>query len=676
MPAYAPLIDLAGLDPGDGYFILGPRRGAASGWSVTAGDLNRDHLSDLMIGSPVAEGGLGMVHVVFGRSSPPAAVDLKALPPAGGFAVTGPEAEVNLGTSGAVGDLNGDGWVDLVMAARFADDGLVIDAGRVFVLFGGPGGTPASLDLEHLDGSTGFVIAGHLQGELLGCAVSAADVNGDGVDDLIVGAPSSDPELYHHEDIEVMHEGDPRGATYVFFGRDEWEGHLHADEADLTFVGYAPEGRAGAGAATADFNGDGHADLIMGAPDVGLGDGEAYVLFGGPGVTGEVNAADLNGANGLTFTGFPDIGGGGFTVAAGDLNGDGRADAALVSPNANAGAGAILLAFGRAAGPAAIDLSAPDGASAVRIDGLAAGDRLGAAIEIGDVNGDAIGDLVVSATRAGEPGREDAGVTYVVFGRTGGWDPLIDLAALDGDDGYAILGQAAGAAMGYDIAIGDVDGDRLGDIAIGGWEGGNQTGQTAVVLGRLALEAVERFGTLSADLLHGGLADDLLAGGRGDDMVLGHRGSDAISGGDGADRLIGGSGTDTLAGDTDDDLLRGGKGDDILSGGRGADSLAGGAGADRFVLTEAIYSRPQDPDVIADLEAHDLIDVSAIDADDSRRGDQAFVLVEFFTGARREAILSRVGDDTLLQLDNDGDAKANAAILILGDHTGHTGFIL
>ena len=114
-------------------------------------------------------------------------------------------------------------------------------------------------------------------------------------------------------------------------------------------------------------------------------------------------------------------------MAAGDLDGDGRTDAAFAAPTANGSAGAVHLAFGRPAGAAEIDLSAPDGLSSVRIDGLAAGDALGDALEIGDVNGDAIADLVVAATGAGGPGREGAGVVYVVFGQAGGWDPVIDL---------------------------------------------------------------------------------------------------------------------------------------------------------------------------------------------------------------------------------------------------------
>src|SRR4051812_4307474 len=118
MSAYAPLVDLAALAPEDGYLVLGPNRGAASGWSVTAADFNRDHIADLLIGSPVAGGSPGAAHVVLGSKAPaPGPLDLAALGAPAGFAITGARIETNLGTGGAAGDLNGDGVEDLVVAA-------------------------------------------------------------------------------------------------------------------------------------------------------------------------------------------------------------------------------------------------------------------------------------------------------------------------------------------------------------------------------------------------------------------------------------------------------------------------------------------------------------------------------------------------------------------------------
>ena len=80
--------------------------------------------------------------------------------------------------------------------------------------------------------------------------------------------------------------------------------------------------------------------------------------------------------------------------------------------------------------------------------------------------------------------------------------------------------------------------------------------------------------------------------------------------------------------------------------------------------------------MIVDLAADDVIDLSAIDADASTGADDAFVLVAAFGGNAGEAVLVSVGADTVLRLDTDGDGLADAAVLLLGDHMGHTGFVL
>lgn len=186
--------------------------------------------------------------------------------------------------------------------------------------------------------------------------------------------------------------------------------------------------------------------------------------------------------------------------------------------------------------------------------------------------------------------------------------------------------------------------------------------------------------------------------GRGADRYLGQHGEGdvTISGAGGADRIYAGDGDDLLYGDRatsdaysydGDDLLRGGSGHDSLHGGGGADTLQGGAdadvltgdaGADVFLFAKLSDSAWSAPDLITDLEASDVIDLSGIDADRSQAGDQVFHLVTALSGHAGEAALSydSASGLTRLELDVNGDGHADAVIAISGDATAFTGFVL
>ncbi|MEO1086483.1 MAG: integrin alpha, partial [Acidobacteriota bacterium] len=132
-----------------------------------------------------------------------------------GLTINGIDADDNSGTSvSGAGDVNGDGIDDLIIGADAADPGGDSGAGETYVVFGVDGAAgetfPATLDLATLNGTNGFVLEGIDPGDASGFSVSGAgDVNGDGIDDLIVGAFNADPG------------GDSNaGETYVVFGVD------------------------------------------------------------------------------------------------------------------------------------------------------------------------------------------------------------------------------------------------------------------------------------------------------------------------------------------------------------------------------------------------------------------------------------------------------------------------
>lgn len=136
-----------------------------------------------------------------------------------------------------------------------------------------------------------------------------------------------------------------------------------------------------------------------------------------------------------------------------------------------------------------------------------------------------------------------------------------------------------------------------------------------------------------------------------------------------AETVFGGAGADTIDGD---------QGDDVITGGGGADRLTGGWGDDRFVYRSTAESGPHAIDLITDLEDGDRIDLSAIDADTTTAGNQAFRLVAKFGHHAGEAtLIYQAGDGvTLLSLDTNGDGKADGAIAITGDHHDFGGLVL
>jgi hypothetical protein len=434
------------------------------------------------------------------------------------------------------GDIDNDGFDDLIIGAPFADPDGGDNAGATYVVFGSSGGFGLDVDLSSLDGTTGFRIGGEATGDLSGLAVSGAgDINKDGFDDLIVGAPFTD-------------------AAYVVFGTEDFAAEFDLASLDGTNgfrIAGVPGDQVGSPVSgVGDINGDGIADLIVGAPLTGPGrTGAAYVVYGSTsGFSADVDLASLDGANGFRIAGAaPGDRAGSSVAAAGDVNGDGIADLIVGAPEADANgqadSGAAYVIYGSTSGFGAdLDLSGLDGTNGFRIAGVAAQDFAGRSVsEAGDINGDGIDDLLVGAFGANPGGVDDAGAAYVVFGSTAGFSADLDLAGLDGTNGFRLPGAVEDGYVGWSAsAAGDINGDGIDDLLVGA--GGAESvylvfGSTAGFAADLDLAGLDGtagyriIGAAPGDLVGQAVSAAGDVDGDGvDDLIIGAYGADSSTG--------------------------------------------------------------------------------------------------------------------------------------------------
>jgi hypothetical protein len=440
----------------------GIQRNQNFGFSLArVGDFNGDGHDDVAIGAPGTSlngPASGAVYLYFGPLDDPGALDVESAD----AVLLGPTSYAGAGWSvQSAGDVDLDGRDDLIIGS-LPTSRAVDRRGAAWLVLG----RDALTGWVDLATESDAVFHGTTAGSEFGAAVSAGDVNGDGFNDLVVGAPA---------DATAIAEG---GAAYVFFGPTY--GELEATEADRTYLGTERRGRfATSVAALGDVDGDGVGDLGFGAPRAtasGPTAGAAYVFYGDAFSTGSWMAADAD----ILLRGARHDRLGAVMVPAGDLDGDGRQDFWVSAKQyGTTKRGAVFLILG---GQEDLYEVRAEDVYTSRIRGYNSNDLFGSSISgPADFDGDGVSDLLVGAER-GDGSVLLAGAAWVVHGPLVGVDLTVNPAV-----GRIYANSALNFGGGAVAAFPDLNGDGFGDALVGAWRadvpGVQRAGRVGLVYG-------------------------------------------------------------------------------------------------------------------------------------------------------------------------------------------------
>ncbi len=424
--------------------------------------------------------------------SPALAAPVVRLSDDSGTIFEGAIADRDWGRPVASGDLDGDGWDEIIVSAS-EDFGDVMSF--VYVMRGGPDATQQGIvQLMHVGAD--LTISGAALNDNLGSSVTTGDVNGDGYEDLLICASGADAGPRLRAGVAYLLYGGPSffaSSTRDMAVASDWdvkiEGPVTGGDmgASLFFGGGDSEA-----AAIGKLNLDSFGDIVLGvhlANGAASGAGRVYVILGEAFASGTTlslaNAAHYD----TLILGKGSLDELGDVVKTGDLTGDGLDE--LIIPNRNysqaslAAEGAVLIIRGRAVWPASINFGGTP--ADITLLGINPYDNLGEDAALGDFNGDGILDLASSAPGV-NPGTPDInindGVIYGLYGSNSLQIGTITIDYASAIPAFLIRGES-NESMGAQIAAGDFNGDGYDDIAAGQRFGGPSiNGTIDIVFGR------------------------------------------------------------------------------------------------------------------------------------------------------------------------------------------------
>jgi hypothetical protein len=418
------------------------------------------------------------------------------------------------------GDITGDGRGDVIYCEMYASAGAGNRTNNGQVNFYISDGRDTGNVDQAQNPPNIFTLVGANSGDLLGTSVSAnGDVNGDGFRDVLIGAMTDDGPNNSRGNC---------GAAYLVYGAQNF--NMRADLLDgnlpgvITIYGAQGNGRLGIWCDLGDVDGDGFADMVLGADQLsntnGQHTGGAYIVFGAANLPSVIDLSSP-GANVrvAVIFGADHEDHWGAALQVGDVNNDGKGDVIIggsifrdsgsfIDVNQAGGhnsfgasnggtrirCGEAFVVYGQSNWPALTDLKTPP-ATATHIIGAITGDLLGSQVHSGDVNGDGKTDLILGALQAVAPdNRGGTGAVYVIYGSPNLMGARIDLAGPDSPNIRIsrIYGDRAGDCAGDSVRTYDINKDGFSDLFVGspehtfminGEERAN-TGATMVIFGQ------------------------------------------------------------------------------------------------------------------------------------------------------------------------------------------------